>query len=120
MSRQASVDVKRTKKRFEKSLVKGIKILLTKKKNKKGEHGCEHCKNISKNEKQKLVEYSRIYEMRKNKRLFNKVSVSSYKSKNRVILGWSRLWFLAIKAVEIRVILGQSEVFETKYIEFLY
>ena len=56
--------------------------------------------------------------MGKNKRLFNKVSVSSYKSKNRVILGWSRLWFLAIKAVEIRVILGQSEVFKQNTLNF--
>ena len=52
-------------------------------------------------------------------RLFNKVSVSSYKSKNGVVLGWSRLLFLAIRVIEIGAILGQSEEFETKYIEFL-
>ena len=53
-------------------------------------------------------------------RSLNKGSASSYKSKNRVVLEWPRLRFLAIKVVEIRAILGQSEAFETKYIEFLY
>ena len=48
------------------------------------------------------------------------VLVSSYKSKNGVNLGWHSLWFLAIGVGEIGTILAQSEVFETKYIEFLY
>ena len=49
-----------------KSLVKGIKNFL-KKKNKKREYGHEQDKNISEDEKQKLVEYrKRYYEMQKN------------------------------------------------------
>ena len=52
-------------------------------------------------------------------RSFNKDSASSYKSKNRVVLEWNRLQFLAIRVVEIRGILGQSEAFETKCTEFL-
>ena len=50
----------------------------------------------------------------------NKVSVSSYKSKNVTILGWYRLQFLAIRVGENAVIVGQSDAFEIKYIEFLY
>ena len=41
-------------------------------------------------------------------------------SKNGMKLGWSRLRFLITRVVEIRVTRGQSEAFETKYIEFLY
>ena len=52
--------------------------------------------------------------------LLNKVFVSSCKSKNGVILQWSRLWFLATRVVGIGAIRGHSEAFETKYIEFLY
>ena len=52
------------------------------------------------------------------KRLLDKVSVSSYNTKNRVILEWPRLRFLAIWVGEVGMILGQSEAFETKYIEF--
>ena len=49
-----------------KSLVKGIKNFV-KKKNKKREYGHEQDKNISEDEKQKLVEYrKRYYEMQKN------------------------------------------------------
>ena len=55
-----------------------------------------------------------------NERLFNKVSVSSYKSKNGGVLGWSGFQFLTITVVEMGVILGQYEAFETKYTEFLY
>ena len=43
-----------------KSLVKGIKNFL-KKKNKKREYGHEQDKNISEDEKQKLVEYRKRY-----------------------------------------------------------
>ena len=53
-----------------------------------------------------------------NERSFNKVSFSSKKSKNAVVYGSLR--FLAIRVAETGAILGQSEAFETKYIEFLY
>ena len=53
-------------------------------------------------------------------RLLNKVSISRYKSKIGVILERARLQFLALRVVEIGMILGQSETFETKYNEFLY
>ena len=55
-----------------------------------------------------------------NERSFNKVSVSCYKSKIWVILEWPRLWYLAIRVVEIGAILGEFEAFETKYTAFLY
>ena len=55
-----------------------------------------------------------------NERSFNNSSVSSYKSKNRVIMCWSSFQFLAIRVGEIGAILAFSETFETKYIEFLY
>ena len=62
--------MKKTKKRFKKSLVKGIKILLKKKKNKKREYSCEQYKNLSEDKKQRLVEYIKVYyEMQKNKKL---------------------------------------------------
>ena len=50
-----------------------------------------------------------------------KVSVSGYKSKNGVVLGWSSLQFLTIRVGKIGAILGQSEaiVKTKKYIEFL-
>ena len=38
-------------------LVKDIKIFLEKKKKKKQQYGREHYKNLSEDEKQKLVEY---------------------------------------------------------------
>ena len=53
-------------------------------------------------------------------RLLNKVSISRYKSKIGVTLERARLQFLALRVVEIGMILGQSETFETKYNEFLY
>ena len=43
--------------RLKKSVVKGIKIFQKKKKNKKQQYGCEDYKNLSEDEKQKLVEY---------------------------------------------------------------
>ena len=50
-----------------------------------------------------------------------KVSVSDYKSKNGVVLGWSSLRFLSIRVGKIGAILGQSEaiVKTKKYSEFL-
>ena len=49
-------------------------------------------------------------------RSLNKVSISSYKSKNVTILGW--LKFLAISVGENAANLEQPETFEIKYIEF--
>ena len=57
----------------------------------------------------------KIFEM-----LVDKDSISSCKSKNRVILEWLRLRFLAIRVVEIGAILRQSEAFERKCIELVY
>ena len=50
----------------------------------------------------------------------NKLSVSSYKSKNVIILRWPRLQVLAVSVVEIGVIQEQSEELEIKYIKILY
>ena len=47
------------KERLLKKLVKGIKIFLKKKKKKKWQHGLERYKNLSKDKKQKLVEYKK-------------------------------------------------------------
>ena len=44
-----------------------------------------------------------------SERSLKKVSVSSYKSENEAILEWSKLWSLAMRVVEIGVVLGQSE-----------
>ena len=81
--------MKKTKKRFKKSLVKGIKILLKKKKNKKREYSCEQYKNLSEDKKQRLVEYIKVYyEMQKNKKLLQtlkegfKLSIHSNEPKN--------------------------------------
>ena len=41
-----------------------------------------------------------------NERSFNNVSVSSYKSKNGEVLGWSRFQFLAVRIGEIGAIQG--------------
>ena len=49
--------IKKPKKGFKKSLLKSIKIVLKKKKNEKPEYSCEQYKNLSKDEKPKLVEY---------------------------------------------------------------
>ena len=55
------------KKDYKKRLAKDIKIFLKKKEKKKRQYGCEHYKNISKDGKQKLVEYTeKYYRMRKN------------------------------------------------------
>ena len=45
------------KERLYKKLVKDIKIILIKKKKKKRQYGRERYKNLSENEKNKLVEY---------------------------------------------------------------
>ena len=39
-----------------------------------------------------------------NEMSFNKLSVSSYKSKNGIVMGWSRFQFLAIRVGEIGAI----------------
>ena len=50
--------------------MKGTKIYLNKKKNKKQEYGHEPYKNLSEDEEQRLPEYrKRYYEMRKNKNM---------------------------------------------------
>ena len=45
------------KERLQKKLVKDIKMFLKKKKKKKQQYGRERYKNLSEDEKQKLVEY---------------------------------------------------------------
>ena len=55
------------KERLQKKLVKDIKIFLKKKKEKKRQYRRERYKNISGDEKQKLVEYrKKYYRTRKN------------------------------------------------------
>ena len=51
-----------------------------------------------------------------NERSLDKVSLSSYTSKNEVFLGWSIFEFLVISVA----ILAKSEAFELKYSGFLY
>ena len=59
MTREASAKYyKKTKKRF-KRLVKDIKILLRRKTPQKREYRFEPYKNLSENEKKKLVEYTK-------------------------------------------------------------
>ena len=48
------------KEKLQKKVVKDIKVFLKKKKKKKRQYGCEHYKNLSENEKNKLVEYKKI------------------------------------------------------------
>ena len=44
-----------------------IKIFLIKEKEKKRQYGCEHYKNLSEDEKNKLIEYRKKYhKLRKN------------------------------------------------------
>lgn len=58
--------VKTTKNRFKKCYMKGIKIFLKKKKQKR-KYGYRQYKNLSENEK-KIIEYRKIYsEIKKNK-----------------------------------------------------
>ena len=87
MTREASAKYyKKTKKRF-KRLLKDIKILLKRKKTQKREYAPEPYKNLSENEKQKVVGIivlllKGIKKCGKvTERLFNRVSVSSYKNK---------------------------------------
>ena len=49
-----------------------------------------------------------------NERPFNKVSVSSHKSKIAKVLGWLRLRLLPIRVGEIGAILEQFKAFEKK------
>ena len=61
MTREASAKYyKKAKKRFKK-LVKDIEILLRRKTKKKRDYGPEPYANLSENEKQKLVEYTKRY-----------------------------------------------------------
>ena len=58
---------KKTKTKSVNMLVNNIGIFLKKKKNKKRQHGSESYKNLPEDEKQKLVEYRKIYyRMQKN------------------------------------------------------
>ena len=60
--------IEKTKKTFKKNLLKNNKIFLKKKKKTKQQYGSERYKNISENEKQKLVDYrKRYYEKLENK-----------------------------------------------------
>ena len=59
--------INKIKKDNRRKLVKDIKIFLKKKKKEKQQYCCECYKNISENEKQKLVKYrKKYYRMRKN------------------------------------------------------
>ena len=59
--------IKKIKKERKRKLVKDIKIFLKKKKKKKRQYGLECYKNLSDDEKQKLIEYrKKYYRMRKN------------------------------------------------------
>ena len=53
-------------------------------------------------------------------KLLNKISISSYRSKNVIALEQSLFQFLAIRESENVAILRQSVAFETKDNEFLY
>ena len=68
MTRQASAKYyQKNKENILKSLLKGIRIFLKKKKTKNREYGHERYKNLSEDIKQKLVQYrKRYYEMQKN------------------------------------------------------
>ena len=58
------------KKDYKNKLAKDIKLFIRKKKKKKQQYGHERYKNLPKEEKRKLVEYSKkYYQMRKNGRL---------------------------------------------------
>ena len=59
--------IKKINKNYNKNLMKDIKIFLKKKKKKKQQYGLERYKNLSEDEKQKLVEYrKKYYRMREN------------------------------------------------------
>ena len=53
-------------------------------------------------------------------KLLNKISISSYRSKNVIALEQPLFQFLAIRESENVAILRQSVAFETKDNEFLY
>ena len=80
---------------------------------------CQKIKNKSSlNIKKDVMKCKKI-----NEQSFNNVSVSSYKSKNGLILSWPRLQLLAIIERRVREFgsrLGQPDAFEMKYIKFLY
>ena len=68
MSRNLSAKCyEKNKKMLHKKLARDIKSFLRKKKKKKRQYGHEHYKNISEDEKHKLVEYrKKYYRTRKN------------------------------------------------------
>ena len=55
------------KKKSEKKPVKGFKVFRKKKKKKKRQYYCERNKNLSEDQKQRLVEYRRTYYTTHNK-----------------------------------------------------
>ena len=62
--------LKKAKKRFRQSLVKGIKIFLKNEKTKNDNMVVKDKRNLSENEKQKLDEYIKTYyEMQKKKKM---------------------------------------------------
>ena len=67
LSRNSSAEYyQENKERLQKKLIKYSKIFLEKKR-KKEKNGCEHYKNLSEDEKEKLGEYRKKYcRMRKN------------------------------------------------------
>ena len=113
-----------TKRRF-KNVLWRVSNLTEEDKKRKGEYGRERYKNLSEDKKERLVEHrKRYYEMQKKKiitaRSLNTISAFSYKSKNVTILRQPRFQLLAIRVDENAAILGHPDVFEIKYIEFLY
>ena len=92
--------------------MKDIKILLKKKNKTKRENMVVNTMKISRKMKSKnwlSIEKGITRHKKISERSLKKVSVSSYKSDNEAILEWSNLWSLAMRVVEIGVILGQSE-----------
>ena len=71
--------IKKIKKDYKKMLMKDIKIFLKKKKKKKQQYGRECYKNLSEDEKQKLVEYrKKFYGMRNKMCFFIRESIRNF------------------------------------------
>ena len=76
-----------SKERLQIKLVKGIKVFLKKKKDKRQQYGCKNYKILPENQKQKLVEYrKKHYKMRK-KAHYNYKELFSFR-KFGFSLGW--------------------------------
>ena len=119
-TRQESVKYYQKKKKEKlkkKSLVKGTKIFLKKKNNKKIEYSHKRNKNFLEDENKSLLSIEKCITKSEKKLLLDKVSVSRSNSKNGIVLRWFR--FRAIRIGLIGKVLAQSDTFETKCIEFL-